>query len=81
MPTTVAHGFFMPPTRRRPPTALPSRKYCRASVSLITAIGCDSLVSAAVNQRPRTSRVPIASKAPSDTICQSPLALAPGRSS
>ena len=46
----------------------------------ISTTGGAAVVSVPVNQRPRISRAPIASNAPSVTICQSPLALRPGPS-
>ena len=79
MPTTVIHGrSAFEPMRMRPPIGSRSPKYSFASVSLIIATGGVSVVSLAVNVRPRTSRSPSASSAPSLTICQSPFAKLPG---
>ena len=76
-PTTVAHGRAGAlPRRMRPPTTADgSVQYVRAIVSLTTATGTLAIVSASVNQRPRTRRVPIASNAPCDTTCTSTLGL------
>ena len=62
----------------RPPSASRPGQYVRAMVSLTSATGSESVVSAAVKARPRTSLSPSASSAPSEATCQSPFAPWPG---